>query len=235
VLSGQSREFIDTSVKRDKHEIANIEKSYEKRVETLQALDDLVEDVVNKLSSVGELDNTYLFFTSDNGYQLGEHRIPEGKALAYEESIHMPLLVRGPGVQAGSSTDKLVISTDYLPTFTDLAGVVPTTPEYVDGRSLRPVLEGSVASWRSAVLVEQRRNPDSAAGFYGIRTSGGRKYIEYEGDFRELYDLRTDPYELVNSFDASASPDDLAARLAELKDCAGPTCRSAEDGAQPVP
>jgi N-acetylglucosamine-6-sulfatase len=206
-------------------------------VETLQALDDLVEDVVNKLSSVGELDNTYLFFTSDNGYQLGENRIPEGKALAYEESIHVPLLVRGPGVQAGSSTDKLVISTDYLPTFTDLAGVVPTTPEYVDGRSLRPLLleaspEATIitTSWRSAVLVEQRRNPDSAAGFYGIRTSGRRKYIEYEGDFRELYDLRTDPYELVNSFDASASPDDLAARLAELKDCARARCRTADDG-----
>jgi N-acetylglucosamine-6-sulfatase len=287
VLSGQSREFIDTSVKRDKpffayvapkaphgpypgvptsehdehgfdgeraprlpsfnerhvddkpssvesqprlgrHEITTIDKSYEKRVDTLQALDELVEAVISKLSSVGELDNTYLFFTSDNGYQLGEHRLPGGKTLPYEESIHMPLLVRGPGVQAGSSTDKLVINTDYLPTFTDLAGV--PTPEYVDGRSLRPVLEGSVASWRSAVLLEQHERASSGPAFYGIRTSGGRKYIEYEGDFRELYDLRTDPYELVNSYDASAPPDDLAARLAELKDCAGPTCRSAEDG-----
>jgi arylsulfatase A-like enzyme len=95
----------------------------------------LVEAVVNKLQSVGALGNTYVVFTSDNGYQLGEHRISHGKGRPYEESVHMPLLVRGPGVPEGSTTDKLVLNTDFLPTFTDLAGT--TTPRYVDGRSLR--------------------------------------------------------------------------------------------------
>src|SRR5215208_4654847 len=79
--------------------IAAIDDKYEARVETLQAVDDLVNAVVNKLRRAGALDNTYVVFTSDNGMQLGEHRIRYGKGRPYEESIHMPLLVRGPGVR----------------------------------------------------------------------------------------------------------------------------------------
>jgi hypothetical protein len=67
-------------------------------------------------------------------------------------------------------------------------------------------------------------------GSTAIPTSDGRKYVEYEGGFRELYDLNTDPYELANSYDAAAAPTSLASRLEELKDCAGTTCRQAADG-----
>jgi N-acetylglucosamine-6-sulfatase len=208
-------------------QIAQIDSRHENRVETLQALDDLVEATVNKLSSARALDNTYLFFTSDNGWHQGEHRIPKGKAYSYEEGIHMPLLVRGPGVPAGSTTTKMALNTDYFPTFTDLGGA--PTPNYVDGRSLRPVLDGSAASWRSAVLLEQRKGSESDSGLYGIRTSGGMKYVEYNGGFRELYNLSTDPYELTNSYNANAPPANLATRLQELKGCAGATCRAAED------
>ncbi len=211
-------------------QIAKIDITHEKRVETLQALDDLVEGVVKKLQAIGALENTYIVFTSDNGWQHGEHRVPKGKALPYEESIHMPLLIRGPSVQAGSTTDKLTLNTDFLPTFTDLAGI--QTPDYVDGRSLRPLLDGSVpatTSWRTAILLERRNYATPDASFYGIRTNEARKYVEYQGGFRELYDLRTDPYELANSYDATAPPADLATRLQALKSCAGPTCRTAED------
>ena len=97
----------------------------------MQAVDDLVAGVVKKLGRAGVLNNTYIFFTSDNGWEIGEHRITQGKRRPYEESIRIPLLVRGPGVAAGSSTEKLVLNTDFLPTFTDLAGV--QTPGYVEG------------------------------------------------------------------------------------------------------
>ncbi len=99
------------------------------------------------------------------------------------------------------------------------------------GRSLRPVLEGGAASWRSAVLLEQAKikNAGTDAALYGIRTGGG-KYAEYRGGFRELYNLRTDPYELKNAYAAGALPSDLATRLQALKGCAGATCRAAEDG-----
>jgi N-acetylglucosamine-6-sulfatase len=210
--------------------IAKLDDYHEKRVESLQALDDLVKDVVNELGKAGVLDKTYIFFTSDNGWENGEHRIPNGKKDAYEESIHMPLLVRGPGVAHGSTTKKLTLNTDFLPTFTDLAGVA--TPSYVDGRSLRPVLKGSATTWRTAILLEARYlgAASSTMSFSGIRTSDGSKYVEYKGGFRELYDLKKDPYELRNSYNAANRPTELAARLQALKNCSRGSCRAAENG-----
>jgi arylsulfatase A-like enzyme len=214
---------------------AKMNSRHEKRVETLQALDDLVEGVVRELRDSGRLSNTYIVFTSDNGNHLGEHRIPTGKSQPYEESISMPLLIRGPGVAAGSSTARLALNTDYLPTFTDLAGI--QTPGYVDGRSLRPVIEGvSTAPWRDAILLERAvtnlhpyPGPVRAKALSGILTREGRKYVEYEGGERELYDLGTDPYELTNRY-AGTPPAGLASRLQELKSCSGDSCRAAEDG-----
>jgi N-acetylglucosamine-6-sulfatase len=133
--------------------IATINKRHEDRVESLRSVDDLVGAVVDKLNSYpGVLDNTYIVFTSDNGWHLGEHRIPEEKNRPYEEDHRVPLVIAGPGIAAGSTTDKLALNTDHLPTFTALAGA--QTPGYVDGRSLRPVLEGNATSWRTAILLE---------------------------------------------------------------------------------
>ena len=137
---------------------AKIDNRHEERVETLQALDDLVERVVNKLRDSGRLGNTYIFFTSDNGWHHGEHRIQKGKKRPYEEDTRVPLLVRGPGVPAGSTTHKLVLNTDFFPTFTDLAGL--RTPGYVDGRSLRRIIKGLSTTWRSAILLEARHVAD---------------------------------------------------------------------------
>jgi N-acetylglucosamine-6-sulfatase len=103
------------------------------------------------------------------------------------------------------------------------------TPSYVDGRSLRPVLNGSSATiWRTAILIETRFEAPSK-GFYGIRTSDEKKYIEY-GSSRELYDLYADLYELSNTYDATTPPTSLAERLQALKVCAGDSCRAAENG-----
>jgi N-acetylglucosamine-6-sulfatase len=210
---------------------AKIDNQHERRAESLQAVDDLVAGVVGTLKDKGVLSNTYIFFTSDNGWHEGEHRIQLGKWRPYEEDIHMPLVVRGPGVAAGSTTNKLVLNTDYLPTLTELAGT--QIPDYVDGRSLKPVLDGSVTSERTAVLLEAAANYSQA--YRGIRTirtgtTTRRKYVEYSGGARELYNLETDGYELTNSYDAAAPPTSLAMRLQALKVCAADTCRRAEDG-----
>jgi N-acetylglucosamine-6-sulfatase len=233
-------------------DIAAIDNRHEKRAETLQALDDLVAGVVNTLYNANAMSNTYIFFTSDNGRAQGEHRRPSGKANSYEEDIHMPLLVRGPDpavgavpkVRPGSTTNKLALNTDYLPTFTDLA-CAPSHPcgpqvtqkwSYVpDGRSLRPVLEGNATSWRSAILLEGHQGPwtYAAATSSGIRTVVGtskqQKYIEYEGGAREFYNLGADPYELTNKYPA-ANPAGLASRLQALKTCKAAACAAAEDG-----
>ena len=110
-----------------------------------------------------------------------------------------------------SSTDELVLNTDYFPTFTGLAGI--PTPSYVDGRSLPPVLTGTAttSNWRSAILLEahQSKQGGETPTYSGILTSSGSKYIEYEGDVREFYNLEADPCELTNIYDTSPPPGDL--------------------------
>ena len=220
-------------------QIAAVDDRHEKRVESLQAVDDLVAGVINTLNrttpdGANPLDNTYIFFTSDNGFFHGEHRIPRQKWRPYEEDIQVPLVVRGPGVAAGSTTYRLTLNTDYLSTFADLAGA--QIPSYVDGRSLVPVLHESVTSWRNAILLEAAANYSPA--YRGIRTVNTstiarRKYVEYSGGARELYNLESDDFELANRYEAAAPPEALAARLQELKSCganAAVTCRAAEDG-----
>jgi N-acetylglucosamine-6-sulfatase len=210
------------------HRIGEMDHLSEKRAESLQAVDDLVAGVVGTLNEAGAMSNTYIFFTSDNGYFRGEHRIPAEKSLPYEEVTRMPLLVRGPGIPAGGYTKKLALNTDYLPTFTDLAGAPP--PPYADGRSLVPVLGGSATTWRTAILLEGAGSKGGSKPPYrAIRTRGTtqRKYVEYVGSpAGELYDLQADPYE---RFSKSARPAGLVSRLRALKTCAREGCRTAEN------
>jgi N-acetylglucosamine-6-sulfatase len=219
-------------------QISAINKRHEKRIESLQAVDDLVAGLVDTLNSANAMNNTYIFFTSDNGFHHGEHRIPLEKWRPYEEDIHMPLLVRGPGVAAGSTTYKMALNTDYMPTFMDLAcsSASPCdmhnwsyTP---DGRSLEPVLHGGVTNWRSAVLLEASAH--YSPPYRGIRTvntnaAPKRKYVEYKDSQRELYNLDRDPYELTNVYAPSPVVDALATRLQALKTCAGEPCFTAEN------
>ena len=205
---------------------ARIDHRHELRVESLQAVDDLVEGVVNKVKNRGVMDRTYIFFTSDNGWNEGEHRIPEGKQRPYEEDIHMPLLVRGPGIAADSVVaHKMALNTDYFPTFTDLAGI--KTPDFVDGRSLRPVLKGTATNWRTAILIEGGRLHSPA--YRGIRTSTS-KYIAYTGGKAELYRIGRDRYELHDRYPSAKPRPWQVSRLRALKNCAAKSCRAAENG-----
>jgi N-acetylglucosamine-6-sulfatase len=232
--------WIRTRLTLTPDKIAKIDKRYEGRVETLQSLDDMVAGIVGKLKDRGVMGNTYVFFTSDNGWAEGEHRRPGGKANPYEEDVRMPLLVRGPGVAAGSNTYKLALNTDYLPTFADLA-CSSSSPcdnqnwRYVpDGRSLLPVLKGNATNWRSAVLLEGHQGPwrHAVSTYAGIRTVGAhkRKYLEHETGERELYYLGSDPHELKNRYPATTPSAGLVSRLQALKTCAADSCRAAEDG-----
>src|SRR5215208_708537 len=210
---------------------AKIDNNAEKRAESLQAVDDLVAGVVGKLRDKGVLGNTYVFFTSDNGWQEGEHRLDFGKWRPYEEDIRIALLVRGPRIAAGRQSQKLVLNTDFLPTFTDLAGV--QRPGYTDGRSLRPILTGTAGVWRTAILLEAARNyvnVPNAPAYRGIRTSGGAKFVKYANGKKELYRLGRDPYELKNKYPATRPSADLVSRLSALKSCARDGCRAAENG-----
>lgn len=121
-----------------RHGIADIDSLYEKRRESILAVTDLVQNVIDTLKAQGVLDNTYIFFASDNGFHQGQHRLHSGKNTAYEEDLNIPLVVRGPGVPTGQVVSKLTLNVDLAPTFAGLAGVTP--PAFVDGRSLVPFL-----------------------------------------------------------------------------------------------
>lgn len=140
---------------------ARIDQAYRMRIQTMQSVDDLVENVVNTLRATGRLDNTYIVFASDNGFMLGEHRIPGGKQVPYEESIRLPLIVRGPGIAAGKTMDQLVGNVDFAPTFAQWGGA--SVPDFVDGRSFAPLLAGGAADgWRQAFLIEHFTQTGSA-------------------------------------------------------------------------
>ncbi|MCB0060473.1 MAG: sulfatase [Caldilineaceae bacterium] len=148
-------------------EIAEIDAFYRDRVRTMQAVDEMIGQLMTTLTATGQLDNTYLFFTSDNGYHQGEHRIAKGKQSPYEESVQVPMFIAGPGVPAGVTRLEPVSTIDFAPTFLDLAGLDPVAS--MDGRSLLPLLTTAqpVTNWRTAVLFEKlgsSEEPVTAAG-----------------------------------------------------------------------
>ncbi len=130
--------------------------------------DEMIGQLVATLQAHGQLENTFIVFTSDNGLHMGQHRLFPGKGRGYEEDIRIPLIVRGPGVPAGTMRDDLASFADLAPTFADMAGTV--MPTAIDGRSLLPLLQNVAlaSSWRKAmyhrVLLCPRRKPGYGDG-----------------------------------------------------------------------
>lgn len=236
-------------------EIGAMDRSYRKRLQSMAAVEDLVRKIVLILQDTKQLGNTYIFFTSDNGFHQGQHRLPSGKNTAYEEDIHIPLVVRGPGIPPGLTIDELTANVDYAPTFAAMAKITP--PDFVDGRNLLPLMLGKQPQrWRRAMLLEHKapsvtqpassglREPQDphdiralaegeAPVFTGIRTSDALTYVEYETGERELYDLVPDPRQLTNIYDG-ADPilkSRLSAWLLSLSKSSGKALRKVE--AQP--
>jgi N-acetylglucosamine-6-sulfatase len=136
-------------------ETAAIDNLYRKRIRSLQAVDRGVARLVHTLRVTKQLDNTYIVFTSDNGFHLGQHRMPAGKQTPYDSDIHVPMMVRGPGVRVGAHVTRLAGNTDLAPTFEAMAGT--RVPTFTDGRSLVPLLRGErPVRWRNSYLVEHR-------------------------------------------------------------------------------
>jgi N-acetylglucosamine-6-sulfatase len=130
------------------------------RLQSLQAVDDGIEAIVNTLKATNQLDKTYIFFTSDNGFHMGNHRMITGKNVPYNEDLRVPLIVRGPGVPAGITRDQLAGNVDLAPTWAELGGA--KAAEFVDGRSLVPLLGDAPPTldhWRRVFLIEYGINP----------------------------------------------------------------------------
>ncbi|MDQ3457507.1 MAG: sulfatase-like hydrolase/transferase [Actinomycetota bacterium] len=207
---------------------AAITENYQQRLEALLALDEAVAKMMSALEATGERDNTIVIFTTDNGFMLGEHRISAGKTVPYEASAQLPFLIRGPGVPVGESREQLAALIDLAPTFVDLAGTQAGLA--MDGVSLLPMLANPQFGRNRKLLVEA--GPDALGepmAYSGVHTSQWL-YVEYDGGDQELYDMQADPFQL-QSLHADPAYDDqqaqLAAVLAVLRYCTGPTCRGA--------
>jgi arylsulfatase A-like enzyme len=200
-------------------QVADIQRKYRCELESLLSVDEGVKKVVQALRATGELNNTLIAYTSDNGYFHGEHRIPQYKGHIYEESIRVPLQLRGPGIPRGVDIRKLSTNADLAPTIVDVANANPGL--LMDGRSLIRVAKHPGSAQGRGLLIEQ-------PSFTAIRT---RRYMyaEHGTGEQELYDLKKDPFQLRSRHNDPAYATvriRLAARLYVLQNCAGRNCRA---------
>jgi len=201
--------------------------NYQKELETLQAVDEWVEKIVTTLQQTGQLDNTVIVFTSDNGLFHGQHRNLLGKVQLYEESSHVPLLIRGGSFPVGAHAPQVSANVDLAPTILKLAGASASVP--LDGRDLAAVATNPADGADRSVLLE---NWNGLTGQTSSAIRGGRWfYGEHPGNEKELYDLQTDPYQLHNLAGDPAFASvvqALAPRLAALRTCAGASCEGSD-------
>ncbi len=219
--------FVDPSLAVEDYKRTAYQRYLKKYLRTVRGVDDGVDRLLAYLEAEGELDNTVVVYTSDQGFMLGEHDYID-KRWMYDESMRIPLIVRHPGtVQAGSTNDALVNNTDLGPTLLSLAGV--KTPEFMQGRSLTPLLAGKApADWRTSTYYRYWMNyaHHDVPAHYGVRTKDFKLMFFYGLPLDapgarparttpgwELYDLRNDPQETRNVYGDSQ----YAATVVELK------------------
>jgi len=238
------------------NEVKQIDTEYRKSIEALRSVDDGVGGIIKALRESGRLANTYVIFTSDNGFFTGQHRISRGKLLPYEPALRVPFVIRGPGIKPRTKSYEPVANQDVAPTIVKLAGAKAALS--IDGRSMkpfwldpkrrsrRPILLSSYQQITRLIPGDYPDDEDQTAGtgarrkdasasvkspdqnYVGIRL-GPYKYIRYENGESELYVLRDDPAELENR---AADPryrriiKYLDAQLEVLRGCKGQSCRN---------
>jgi arylsulfatase A-like enzyme len=225
-------------------QVRAIDEHHADRLRSLMSLDELISGLMEALRAGGAAGQTFIFVTSDHGWHQGEHRLPFGKETPYEEAIRGPLGVLGPEVLAGETVGALALNIDLAPTVAQLAGA--TVPNFVDGRSLAPLLFGPTpTTWRRSFLVEhaaaeKTRTYPGLGSMPAVPSYRALRFSDFSADFlfaehetgeRELYDLRADPHQMENAA-AGVMPETLArlsTQLDDLQCCAGSRCRIVED------
>ncbi|RYP44561.1 hypothetical protein DL768_008980 [Monosporascus sp. mg162] len=212
-LSIQTREKVDYN-----------DHFYRQRLRALQSVDELIDGIVSRLEGYGILKNTFIIYTSDNGYHIGQHRLSPGKECGYEEDVNVPLIVRGPGVPQDLITEAVTTHTDLAPTILDIAGITQPHDITFDGEKI-PLTKDDIEQapnsrhehvnieyWGFA-LAEGRQFPGSE--FYwtnntykALRIASDTWNLYYSvwcNGEHELYDMKTDPGQLRNLLSAEKS------------------------------
>jgi N-acetylglucosamine-6-sulfatase len=215
-------------------QIADLQQDYQGRAGSLMATDDHVGKMVDTLKETGQLKNTVIMFVSDNGWQQGQHRIPGDKFLPYEDSIRIPLIMRGPGIPKGQTIETQVTNADLAPTLVDLAGA--KADRKLDGISLVKGMANPRKLPERALSIEAPEplfsHPDFPVNrwdrpYSGVRTDRYTYVTRNQTGEEELYDRRSDPYQLQNVASDPAFADvkaELQAKLDQLENCKGKAC-----------
>jgi len=247
--------FLRTTTPRlTQGEINQLTLENRKSIEALRSVDDGIKDIIDTLEATGKLNNTYIIYTSDNGFFLGQHRIHRGKLLPYEPAVRVPMVIRGPGIRKNSTSRELVANQDIAPTILKLTGA--RAGSRIDGRSMIPFWKKSKRLTRRPILLSSYQQatrfipgdyPDEppvivpavrggaqtsakaqSHNYVGIRV-GPYKLVQYEESENELYVLTRDPAELKNRYGIrryAAVQTYLEEQLALLRACKGSTCRA---------
>jgi N-acetylglucosamine-6-sulfatase len=213
-------------------EIDKINTDHRKRAQAVQAVDRMIAGLRQQLTASGVANNTYVVFSSDNGFHMGDHRLVEGKQTAYDHDVVVPLVIAGPNVPSGISRPQIVQNIDLAPTFQRLGGA-PVAGD-VNGRSLVTLLTGGQTQpWRTGSLIEHHGpgvsadDPDAQDARNGMPTTyealrtATYTYVEYDNGEHEYYDRTTDPYQLNNTYAglSASRKATLHAELDALKNC----------------
>jgi arylsulfatase A-like enzyme len=187
------------------------------QLESLQAVDEGVRDIMQKLRDLGEDDNTLVVFSSDNGFSWGSHKW-RPKQCPYQECMRVPMIMRPPGGTTARIDARPVLNIDFAPTLVELAAATVPSTHVVNGASVVPILAGGAAPWRNAMLNEHWNGTIPTNGLVkqgrcsvsvskackkSANCPAGEsclfwKYVEYVTGETELYKLTTDPFELTN-------------------------------------
>ncbi|UPL00082.1 hypothetical protein LCI18_011016 [Fusarium solani-melongenae] len=195
-----------------------LDELYCQRLRALQGVDELIEEVVLQLEDAGVLDDTYIIFTSDNGYHLGQHRLPPGKECGFEEDIRVPLFIRGPGISEGDVKEAITAHIDLAPTILKIAGAEPR--DDFDGSPL-PNVAGSMPSYLD------NRQEHIAVEYWGIAIAEGEaggfdgngRIVMLNNTYKALR-INSRSYDLYYAVWCNNEHE-----LYDLKSCKGETCR----------
>jgi arylsulfatase A-like enzyme len=195
-----------------------------RRAAMMASVDEGVGQLLEQLERSGQLDDTAILFLGDNGFFFGEHGLGPERRFAYEEGIRAPFLMRyPPRIRAGSQVDRLVMTIDIAPTMVALGGGKPTPT--MQGQSLLPLMRDPKAKWRKSVLCEyysENAMPWLIGMSYKAVRTERYKFIHWvnkagmAGVTDELYDLKTDPYEMTNLVKVKAQQPAIARLRKEL-------------------
>lgn len=234
-----------------KNAVGKLDRDFRKRARAVQAVDKMIGDIRAELQRLGVAQNTYIVFSSDNGFHMGQRRMTAGKMTAFDHDVRVPLVVIGPSVPRGKTVNKLAANVDLRPTFQQLAGA--PISNRVEGRSLVPFLRGDkVTRWRRATLIEHhgpdkdKDDPDRPAPRSGnpptyraLRFTNSL-YVRYAPTKKhgarsqpEFYDLKKDPLERHNVYRrlSSKRKKRLKALMGRYGRCSsGTRCHAADSG-----